>query len=168
MAITTAADSYAPRTIKLNVRDNVAIVVNDFGLPAGTHLPDGVTLRQFVPQGHKLALVEIPQDQPIIRYGEIIGYAIDTIAAGDWVEEARIHMPDAPMLDRLDIATATPAPQEPLSGYTFEGFRNPDGSVGIKNILAISTSVQCVAGTLEFAIKKIKAELLPRYPNVDE
>ncbi|MCX7317977.1 MAG: galactarate dehydratase, partial [Hyphomicrobiales bacterium] len=168
MAITTAADSYAPRTIKLNVRDNVAIVVNDFGLPAGTHLPDGVTLRQFVPQGHKLALVEIPQDQPIIRYGEIIGYAIDTIAAGDWVEEARIHMPDAPALDRLDIATAVPAAQEPLTGYTFEGFRNTDGSVGIKNILAISTSVQCVAGTLEFAIKKIKTELLPRYPNVDD
>jgi galactarate dehydratase len=168
MAITTAADSYAPRTIKLNVRDNVAIVVNDFGLPAETHLPDGVTLRQFVPQGHKLALVEIPQDQPIIRYGEIIGYAIDTIAAGDWVEEARIHMPDAPALDRLDIATAVPAAQEPLTGYTFEGFRNTDGSVGIKNILAISTSVQCVAGTLEFAIRKIKTELLPRYPNVDD
>ncbi|WP_201263855.1 UxaA family hydrolase, partial [Bradyrhizobium canariense] len=122
----------------------------------------------FVPQGHKLALVEIAKDQPIIRYGEIIGYAIDAIAAGDWVEEARIHMPDAPELDRLDIATAIPAPQEPLTGYTFEGFRNPDGSVGVKNILAISTSVQCVAGTLEFAIRKIKTELLPRYPNVDD
>lgn len=168
MATPKAADAYAPRTIRLNARDNVAIVVNDFGLPAGTLLSDGITLRQHVPQGHKLALVEIAKDQPIIRYGEIIGYALDHIAAGDWVEEARIHMPDAPELDRLDIATAIPAPQEPLTGYTFEGFRNPDGSVGIKNILAISTSVQCVAGTLEFAIKKIRAELLPRYANVDD
>ena len=66
------------------------------------------------------------------------------------------------------MATAVPAPQPPLEGYTFEGYRNADGTVGTKNILAISTSVQCVAGTLEFAIKRIKAELLPKYPNVDD
>ena len=56
----------------------------------------------------------------------------------------------------------------PLTGYTFEGYRNADGTVGTKNILAISTSVQCVSGTMEFALKRIKAELLPKYPNVDD
>ena len=73
-------------------------------------------------------------------------------------------MPTPPELDKLELATAVPAPQAPLEGYTFEGFRNPDGSVGTKNVLAISTSVQCVAGTLQFAIKRIKAELLPQIP----
>jgi galactarate dehydratase len=164
----TQHDGDSPRYIQLNVRDNVAIVVNDLGLPAGTRFADGLELKQYVPQGHKLALVDIAKEQPIIRYGEIIGYAIDAIAAGDWVEEARIHMPNAPKLDCLDIATAIPTAQEPLTGYTFDGFRNPDGSAGVKNILAISTSVQCVTGTLQFAIKKIKAELLPHYPNVDD
>ena len=77
-------------------------------------------------------------------------------------------MPTPPELDKLELATAVPAAQAPLEGYTFEGFRNPDGSVGTKNVLAISTSVQCVAGTLEFALKRIKAELLPKYPNVDD
>jgi hypothetical protein len=33
-----AADAYRPRYIKLNARDNVAIIVNDFGPPAGTKL----------------------------------------------------------------------------------------------------------------------------------
>ena len=60
-----------------------------------------------------------------------------------------------------------PAPQAPLEGYTFEGYRNADGSVGTRNILGISTSVQCVAGTLDYAIKRIQDELLPKYPNVD-
>src|SRR5581483_713565 len=32
----------------------------------------------------------------------------------------------------------------------------------------IGTSVQCVAGTLDVALKRIKDELLPRYPNVDD
>jgi len=168
MATTLAADTYAPRYIKLNARDNVAIIVNDFGLPAGTLMTGGLELRHFVPQGHKVALEDISRDAPIIRYGEIIGHAVDAISAGEWVEEARIHMPAAPDLDNLEIANAVPEPQPPLNDYTFEGFRNRDGSVGVKNILAISTSVQCVAGTLEFALKKIKAELLPRYPNVDD
>ena len=54
------------------------------------------------------------------------------------------------------------------SGCTFEGFRNADGSVGTRNILAITTTVQCVAGVVEHAVARIKAELLPRYPNVDD
>ncbi len=78
-----------------------------------------------------------------------------------------MRMPDAD-LDALEIATAVPEPQPPLTGYTFEGYRNADGSVGTKNILGISTCVQCVAGTLEFAVKRISAELLPKYPNVDD
>src|SRR4051795_4693730 len=56
----------------------------------------------------------------------------------------------------------------PLDGFTFEGFRNSDGSVGTKNILGISSSVQCVKGTMEYAVKRIRAELLPQYPNVDD
>lgn len=157
-----------PRYIKLNPRDNVAIVVNDFGLPKGARFPCGLVLKQFVPQGHKTALADIPEGAPILRYGEIIGHALGPIAAGEWIDEARIRMPGAPALDSLEISTAVPAPLPPLEGHTFEGYRNADGSVGTKNILAISTSVQCVKGTLEFAIKRIRSELLPKYPNVDD
>ncbi|WP_316234378.1 SAF domain-containing protein, partial [Bradyrhizobium sp. SZCCHNR1098] len=112
-----------------------------FGLPAGTKFPDGLTLRNFVPQGHKTALVDIAEGAPIVRYGEIIGYAKSPIASGEWVDEARIDMPEAPALDQLEISTAVPAPMPPLEGYTFEGYRNRDGSVGTRNVLGISTSV---------------------------
>ncbi len=166
LAPQTAGD--APRTIRLHAEDNVAIVVNAFGLPAGTVFPDGTALREFVPQGHKVALADIPAGGAVRRYGEVVGTAIQAIPRGSWVEESRVETPAAPDLDSLDLATRPPAPLPPLEGYTFEGFRNPDGSVGTKNILAISTSVQCVAGTLDVAIRKIKDELLPRYPNVDD
>jgi galactarate dehydratase len=161
------ATAQTPRYIRLHPHDNVAIVVNDFGLPAGSIFPCGLTLRAYVPQGHKVALTEIPEGTPIRRYNEIIGLAAKPIAAGDWVEEAGIRMPEAPILADLDLANTPPAAQPALDGYTFEGFRNRDGSVGTKNVLAISTSVQCVAGTLDFALKRIRAELLPNYPNVD-
>jgi len=162
------AQAYEPRYIRLDANDNVAIVVNDLGLPAKTRFACGLELLNFVPQGHKVALADIAEGAPIRRYNEVIGTAAQKILAGEWVDEARIRMPTPPELDKLELATAVPAPQAPLEGYTFEGFRNPGGSVGTKNVLAISTSVQCVAGTLQFAIKRIKAELLPKYPNVDD
>lgn len=34
--------------------------------------------------------------------------------------------------------------------------------------LGITTTVQCVTGVLEHAVKRIRAELLPKYPNVDD
>ena len=41
----------------------------------------------------------------------------------------------------------------PLTGYTFEGYRNPDGTAGTKNILGITTTVQCVAPTVDYAVR---------------
>ena len=157
-----------PLTISMTDRDNVAIVANDGGLPTGTKLPSGLTLREHVPQGHKVALVDLPLDSPVIRYGIPIGYAAQNIAAGSWVSEHILKMPDARELDNLPIATVKPAAMPPLEGYTFEGYRNADGSVGTRNILAITTTVQCVSGVVDYAVQRIKNELLPKYPNVDD
>ncbi|MBI3367957.1 MAG: galactarate dehydratase [Burkholderiales bacterium] len=148
--------------------DNVAVVANDGGLAAGTALPDGPTLRDKVPQGHKVALVDIPTGGAVRRYNVTIGSAKADIAAGSWVHERLLDMPAARALEGLPMATVKPAPAQPLTGYTFEGYRNADGTVGTRNVLAISTTVQCVAGVVDHAVRRIKAELLPRYPNVDD
>ena len=157
-----------PHTIRMHARDNVAIVANDGGLPAGTVLSDGLMLRDQVPQGHKVALVDVPADGPVWRYGVVIGYALKPIAAGSWVHERLLQMPSARALTDLPMATYNPEPMPPLEGYTFEGYRNPDGSVGTRNILAITTTVQCVSGVVAFAVNRIKTELLPKFPNVDD
>jgi galactarate dehydratase len=157
-----------PRYIRLDATDNVAIVVNDFGLPAGTSFACGLTLKERVPQGHKVTLRDLQPGDPIIRYGHLIGTAARAIPRGSWVEESLVCMPEPPPLDQVSLVPLARQKAPPLEGWTFEGFRNPDGSVGTKNLLGISTSVQCVAGTLEFAIRRIREELLPRYPNVDD
>jgi galactarate dehydratase len=112
--------------------------------------------------------VDIRAGAPILRYGSVIGYAKGDIARGSWVHEDRMRLPVVPLLESLPLATASPPPMPPLEGYTFEGFLNDDGSVGTKNILGITTTVQCVAATVDFAVRRIKSELLPRYPNVDD
>jgi len=98
----------------------------------------------------------------------VIGYALKALPRGSWVHERVMRMPVAPELDGLPIATVKPPALPPLDGYTFEGYRNADGSVGTRNILAITQTVQCVAGVTEFAVQRIKAELLPKYPHVDD
>lgn len=157
-----------PLYIRIHELDNVAIVANDGGLPEGTVFPCGLTLRERVPQGHKVALVDLGKGDAVVRYNVVIGYALRDLPKGSWVNERVIEMPVAPELDDLPIGTRVTAPLPPLEGYTFEGFRNPDGSVGTRNILAITTTVQCVSGVVEHAVRRIKAELLPRYPNVDD
>jgi galactarate dehydratase len=157
-----------PLTIRMHARDNVAIVANQGGLATGTVLSDGITLRDQVPQGHKVALVDIASGAPVLRYGIPIGFAMQDIAAGSWVHERLLQMPSARELDNLPIATLKPEPLPPLEGYTFEGYRNADGSVGTRNILAITTTVQCVSGVVEFAVERIKEELLPKFPHVDD
>ena len=157
-----------PLSITMHAADNVAIIANDGGLPAGSVLPSGLVLVDKVPQAHKVALVDIPEGGAVRRYNVVIGYALKPIAAGSWVHERLLAMPEARSLEGLPIATIKPAVMEPLAGYTFEGYRNADGSVGTRNILAITQTVQCVAGVTDFAVQRIKAELLPRYPNVDD
>jgi len=158
----------APRYIRLHEDDNVAIVVNAFGLPANSKFPCGLVLRDFVPQGHKVALVDLDEGAAVRRYGEIIGYAARPVTAGSWVDESKIRLPAPPALDQLDLSIKRSVGLPPLEGYTFEGYRNPDGTVGTRNVLAISTSVQCVAGTVDYVVRHIKEQLLPRFPNVDD
>lgn len=157
-----------PLLIRISPLDNVAIVVNDGGLPSSTYIEEyQLTLVDEVPQGHKVLLEPLKQGEAIVRYGEIIGYANKDLPAGSWVNEAVTQMPEAPELDTLELATRPDPKLPPLTGYTFKGYKNKDGCVGTKNILGITTSVNCVEGIVDYVVKIIERDLLPKYPNVD-
>ncbi|HEY8906600.1 MAG TPA: UxaA family hydrolase, partial [Rhodoferax sp.] len=160
--------STTPLFIQMHPADNVAIVVNDGGLPAGATFSNGLTLTQTVPQGHKVALTDLPKGSVIRRYNVSIGTTIQDLPAGSWVNEQVLEMPEARSLEALPLATHAAPTLPALEGHTFEGYRNADGTVGTRNILAITTTVQCVSGVVEFAVKRIQAELLPKYPHVDD
>lgn len=157
-----------PQYIRINARDNVAVVVNEGGLPAGTRFASGLELREDIPEAHKVALTHLAEGDAIVRYGEIIGIASRAITRGSWVHEGLMKLPEAPPLSSCPLATAPPPALAPLDGYAFQGYRNPDGTAGTRNILGISTTVQCVAPTVEHAVRRIRAEILPRYPHVDD
>ncbi|MEM0906305.1 MAG: galactarate dehydratase [Pseudomonadota bacterium] len=156
----------APRLIVMEPQDTVAVVANDGGLPAGTQV-DGMVLNHFVPQAHKVALQDFAPGDPIHRYGVLIGTANCPIAQGDWINEDKLDLPSPPELDQLPAPARLNHAPEPIEGHTFQGYRNADGSVGTRNILAITNTVQCVSGIVGHAVARIKQELLPRFTHVD-
>ena len=157
----------SPLYIKIKEEDNVAIAVEE--IKAGTEVLDGIVATQDIPQAHKIALCDIPENGQIIRYGVVLGYAVHPIKKGDWINENMLVLPTPPSVDEMVFGTnlVTDLPEPPVT--TWKGYRNPKGGyAGTRNILGISTTVQCVTGVLNVAVDKMKAELLPKYPNVDD
>src|SRR5690606_10434255 len=93
----------SPLLLRMHPRDNVAIVANDGGLPAGTAVPDGPVLREAVPQGHKVALADLAAGEAVRRYDVVIGRALEPLPAGSWVNERRLALPEAPALSGLPV-----------------------------------------------------------------
>ncbi|MFZ0282280.1 MAG: galactarate dehydratase [Bacteroidales bacterium] len=157
-----------PIIIQTSKADNVGIVANLNGLPKGTLLDDGTLLSENVPMGHKIALFDIGKGDKIIRYSQTIGYANKPVMRGEWIRESMVSLPLPPDLDSLPLTGNLKPDPQPLEGYTFKGFRNPDGSIGTKNILGITTSVSCTTGFASYIARRIKEELLSKYQGVDD
>lgn len=156
-----------PMYIKIKDEDNVAIAVNE--IEAGIEIMPGICAIQTIPQAHKFALEDIPENGEIIRYGVVLGYAVRNIGKGEWINENMLMLPTPPSVDEMVFGTnlISDLPEPPIS--TWEGYRNPDGGyAGTRNILGINTTVQCVTSVLNVAVEKMRRELLSKYPNVDD
>lgn len=66
--------------------DNVVTAIDD--LEAGmeiTYDDTTVELTEDVPFGHKIALVPMEPGDTVLKYGEPIGEAVDSIDPGEWI-----------------------------------------------------------------------------------
>ena len=153
--------------IRIKEADNVAVAVHD--LPAGAQVLPGLIALDPIPQAHKIALTDIPAGGEIVRYGVVLGYAKSDIPAGSWINEHMLTLPQSLSVDDMpwgtDLVKTEDLPQPPRT--TWMGYRNKTGPAGTRNLLGIVTTVQCAAGVVKAAVERIKAQLLPKYPNVD-
>ena len=155
------------RLIKIRENDNVAITAET--APLGTVFENGLTALNEIPEGHKISLFDLKKGDAVIRYGSVIGFLKHDAKAGSLINEKSLELPDLPSLDRLCWGTDINArlPSAPLK--TFQGYDIPGSEyAGIRNILGIMPSVHCAGPVLNQAVIKMKAELLPKYPYVDD
>lgn len=127
------------KSIRIHPLDNVAVALTD--LHAGETVA-GITLREDVPAGHKVALAPLHPGDKVIKYGCPIGHATVEVAPGSWLHTHNVRT------DLSDTLTYTYTPTHPhLEKHapdTFPGFPREDGRAGVRNEIWIIPTVGCV------------------------
>ncbi len=155
--------------IRLHPDDGVVIARST--LMEGVEVAPGVLTSQRIPAGHKVAVRPVAVGDAVRRYGQIIGFATQPIAGGEWVHVHNIAMGDF----AKDYAWSVDARPTAMANAraTFMGYRRPDGRVATRNYIGILTSVNCSAHVAGLIADVFKPNIftghnpLADYPNVD-
>ena len=129
--------------LQITPRDMVAVALEP--LKAGETMAYGhgeITLLEDLPMGHKVALRDIREGEPVIKYGYPIGKALADIPAG-----AHVHTHNLKTLLSGELEyTWKPieVPEKHLPPRTFMGYPRTDRRPGIRNELWIIPTVGCV------------------------
>ena len=158
----------APKAVLLRGDDNVAVAARP--IPQG-HLLDlggrSVEVREPIGLGHKVALGEIAQGDPVRKYGQIIGFASRPIAAGS--PRPRPQPQGRPLRARLRLRhRAAAACRRSTAPGRFQGYLRPDGRVGTRNYIAVISTVNCSASTSRYIADHFRdGRWRAEFPNVD-
>jgi Altronate dehydratase len=114
--------------MRLNEIDNVAIARRNINVGE-----EGAVVA--IPKGHKVAICDIAQGQPIIKYAQIIGYASRSIPLGMHVHVENLEFRN--VQKKYEYGTNMSSAIEERNKATFLGFKRPNGKVGTRNTIAI-------------------------------
>jgi altronate hydrolase len=151
--------------IHLHPSDNVAVA--RVTLHAGAELRidgEALEIRDEIPAGHKVALREIQPGEMVLRYGQGIGRARQSIHPGQHVHTHNLSFEELQLVYEFPESEA-PLPTPPAEGPTFLGYLRPDGRVGTRNYIAVVAASNCAAHTAEAIAQSYRDETLPE--NVD-
>ncbi len=147
--------------IKINPRDNVAVCLES--AEKGEKITLGeleIEVREEIPVGHKMALIQIPEGANVIKYGEPIGHALCLIKAGYHIHSQNLKTNLSGTLDykfNQNLRKINPV----LSDLSFNGYLRSNGEVGIRNELWIVPTVGCVNGQAQQIIDRFKSKSNP-------
>ena len=153
-------------TIKLHPEDNVWVALNELAPDAIIEKPH-IIARDRIPAGHKVARRKIDKGSPIIKYGQIIGFAAKRISPGDHVHTHNTAI--SSFTRDYDIgADARPTSMcSENDRATFEGIVRPNGQVATRNYIGILATVSCSTSVAHFIARAVEKEDLSPYAHVD-
>ena len=146
--------------IKINPKDNVAVAISD--MPSGQTVNIGcceLCAIESIKAGHKMALADIEEGAPIIKYGFPIGIATKRIEKGSWVHTHNLKTALSGKLEYSYQPTATEIPQAPAD--TFMGYIRANGKAAVRNEIWIIPTVGCVNSVAAQIEKLSYANLVP-------
>ena len=131
------------KAVRIHAKDNVAVALKP--LAKGEVFTFGditVTLAEDIEQGHKFALIDLPENTNIIKYGTVIGHTIKPVTKGCHIHVENIK---TNLGELLEYTYKPESFEQPAAeNRTFRGFVRKDGTVGIRNEIWIIPTVGCV------------------------
>lgn len=177
--MSTNISSKSFSAIALHPTDNTATLLTDGRMGdvisvALANTTTSIRLVADIPFGHKTALVPIQKGHAIIKYGEIIGRATSDITPGEWVHTHNVESLRG-RGDELDIQAsarlnceemtqhnclALEKPIQDLQNSTFHGWVRANGTVGIRNLVGVISTVACANDVASAIAKDIAGSAL--------
>ncbi|MEY8095811.1 UxaA family hydrolase [Falsihalocynthiibacter sp. S25ZX9] len=150
------------KTVRLAPNDNVVSAIETLNPDEDVN---GISPKQQIPRGHKMATQAIEKGAAVLKYAQVIGYAKEDIAAGDHVHTHNLEFRavDQTYEFSTDIRPVAPA----TTVDTFMGYRRENGKVGTRNYVAVLTSVNCSATAARMIANHFTPEVMAKYENVD-
>jgi altronate hydrolase len=156
-----------PRTLKLHPRDDVVIAKGllERGTTVDTDVGP-VSLAETVAPGHKVAVRARDVNDPVHRYGHIIGLASAPIRPGDHVHLHNLRQPER--TEQREVGSDLPyiSDARPDETRYFDGYLRGDGRIGTRNYVAILSTVNCSASVSRLVRDRFQ-DVQRTYPNVD-
>ena len=154
----------APIAIRLHPNDNVVVARMDI-LP-GSRVEGDIAAATRVPPGHKILTRAVKKGEPLRKYNQIIGFAVDDLLPGTHIHTHNCVMGDFER-DYAFCADVHPTDYVPEhQRATFMGYRRGDGRSATRNYIGIVTTVNCSAATSRMIAARLEP-LLAQYPNID-
>jgi altronate dehydratase len=123
-------------------------------------------VRQTIPAGHKIAIIKIDPGAPILRYGQPIGIATQSILPGDWVHSHNLDVGDMQREFTIQLSQHSTSP-ESTPMRSFLGYARSTGRAGTRNFIAVVSTVSCSAQVASAIAAHFTPAILAQYPNVD-
>lgn len=158
--------SHDSLAFKLHPNDNVAIARN--AIAKGTVLAEfaNLVVTADVPAAHKVALAPVALGEPVLRYGQIIGFTTQPVWPGEHVHTHNLAMGSFKRDYAFGEDARVPAP--PATPATFKGFVRADGRVATRNYIGVVSTVNCSATVTKLVVEHFsKSDALKDYPFVD-
>lgn len=153
--------------IRLNPADNVAVARTRID-PADMPEIEGIRPLGRIPRGHKMALEPVGRGQAVIKYGQIIGFATEDIAAGEHVHVHNLAVGDFSRDYAVGVDAVAPEFFPEAERVRFMGYARPDGRVGTRNYIAVISSVNCSATVSRAVAQQFSMpDAMERFPGVD-
>jgi altronate hydrolase len=155
-----------PSIIRLNELDNVGVTLVDLasGDPIGV---DNLMARVPIAAGHKVAIRNINTQDPVLKFGQIIGFAANPIEPGDHVHTHNLEIQDFTR-DYNIGANVLPTRLLPEAERSkFEGIVRADGQTATRNYIGVLATVNCSASVARFIADAFTQEVLAPFPHVD-